>query len=280
MKLFTINTGLFKLDGGAMFGVVPKSIWNKLNLADENNLCTWAMRCLLVQDGKRLILIDTGCGNKQSENFFRHYYLHGNDTLIGSIKAAGFKPEDITDVILTHLHFDHVGGACMFDAEKSKVVPTFPNATYWCDKAQWFWASYPNPREAASFLKENFKPIEDHVQIRFLRSDEDFGHPAFSFLVTNGHTERMLIPKIKHKGTTICFMADLLPSAGHIPLPYVMSYDVRPLDSMKEKETFLKEALENNYVLFFEHDPVNECGTLKLTEKGIRIDKTFPLSEL
>ena len=277
MKLYTINTGYFKLDGGAMFGVVPKTIWNKLNPADENNLCTWAMRCLLVKDGKRLILIDTGCGYKQGHNFFKYYYLHGEDSLERSLSQHGFSTDDVTDVILTHLHFDHAGGALKYNEDKSKVELTFKNATYWSHKGHWFWASYPNAREGASFLKENFKPIEETGQLRFISKDLDFGNKNFSFMVVNGHTEGMIIPKIKYDGKTIVYLADLIPSVGHIPLAYVMGYDVRPLDSMKEKDAFLKEALENEYILYFEHDPVNECGTVKQTEKGIRIDKTFTL---
>lgn len=280
MQLFTINTGFFKLDGGAMFGVVPKTIWNKLNPADENNLCTWAMRCLLIKIGKRTILIDTGCGDKQNESFFKHYYLHGEDTLTQSLKNIGLTTNDITDVILTHLHFDHVGGALKWNEDKTKAELTFKNATYWSNKSHWFSASYPNTREAASFLKENFKPIEDAAQLKFIQKDSDFGVPEISFFVSNGHTEGMLVPKIKYKNTTICFMADLLPSPGHIPLPYIMAYDVRPLEAMKEKENFLKEALDNNYTLFFEHDPTIECATLKQTEKGIRMDKVLKLSEL
>lgn len=279
MQLFSINTGFFKLDGGAMFGVVPKTIWQRLNAADENNLCTWAMRSLLIKDGKRVILIDTGCGNKQDASFFKHYYLHPDYTLEKSLQAAGFTPDSITDVIITHLHFDHVGGATKWNDERTKVVPTFKNATYWVHKSQWFWASYPNSREAASFLKENFKPLEEAVQLKYIQRDTDFGHPAFSFLVVNGHTEGMLIPKIKLGNTTVCFMADLIPSVGHIPIPYVMSYDVRPLEAMKEKESFLKQALEQNWILFFEHDPEVECATLMLTEKGIRADKKCALME-
>lgn len=280
MQLFSINTGLFKLDGGAMFGVVPKSIWQKLNPADENNLCSWAMRCLLIKIGKRNILIDTGCGEKQNEVFFKHYYLHGNDSLVGSLKEVGLTTNDITDVILTHLHFDHVGGALKWNEDKTKIEPTFKNATYWSNKAHWFSASYPNVRESVSFLKENFKAIEDAAQLKFIQRDSDFGVQEISFFVSNGHTEGMLIPKIKYKNTTVCFMADLLPSHGHIPIPYVMAYDVRPLEMMKEKDLFLKEALDNNYVLFFEHDPLFECATLKQTEKGIRLEKTFKLNEL
>jgi glyoxylase-like metal-dependent hydrolase (beta-lactamase superfamily II) len=271
---------MFKLDGGAMFGVVPKSIWNKLNPADENNLCTWAMRCLLVEEGNRLILIDTGCGNKQSESFFKHYFLHGNNSLIGSIQKLGFEKSDITDVILTHLHFDHVGGATQWNSNKTKVIPTFPNATYWVDESHWKWALYPNPREKASFLVENFLPIQENNQLKFISTDSDFNCPPITFIRTNGHTQGMLIPKINYKDQVICFMADLLPSVGHIPLPYVMAYDVRPLDAMQEKEHFLKDALTNNYILFFEHDPNIECCTLIQTEKGIRAEKCFSLDKI
>lgn len=280
IKLHSINTGLFKLDGGAMFGVVPKSIWNKLNPADKNNLCTWAMRCLLVEDAKRLILIDTGCGNKQGTDFFRHYYLHGDFSLEKSLNQLGFTTNDITDVILTHLHFDHVGGAVEYNKERTQLTPKFKNAVYWSHKSHWNWANNPNPREAASFLKENFQAIQESGQLKFIDQDADFGNTNFSFFIANGHTEAMLIPKIKYKTTTVCFMADLIPSVGHIPLPYLMAYDMRPIVTMNEKEQFLKEALKHNYTLFFEHDPINECGILRMTDKGIRIDRTFQLDDV
>jgi len=280
IKLHSINTGLFKLDGGAMFGVVPKLIWNKLNPADENNLCTWSMRSLLIEDKNRLILIDTGCGNKQSTDFFRHYHLHGDFSLEKSLSQKGFTTDDVTDVILTHLHFDHAGGAVEFNKERTKLTPKFKNATYWSNRSHWNWAVNPNAREAASFLKENFLSIQESGQLKFIDQDSDFGSPNFTFWIVNGHTEAMLIPKIKYKNTTVCFMADLIPSVGHIPLPYIAAYDVRPLDAMSEKDQILKEALERNYTLFFEHDPIHECGILRMTDKGIRIDRTFDLADV
>jgi glyoxylase-like metal-dependent hydrolase (beta-lactamase superfamily II) len=280
MKLYSINTGYFKLDGGAMFGVVPKSIWNKLNPADENNLCTWAMRSLLIEDGNRLILVDTGIGNKQDAKFFGHYYLHGNDTLDKSLAKYGFHRHDITDVLLTHLHFDHVGGAIVI--EKNKMVPAFKNATYWSNEQHWQWATKPNDREKASFLKENIQPIQDSGKLKFIEVKEDI---AFSDSVTirfvNGHTHAMMLPQINnYKGRTLVYVADLLPSAGHIPIPYVMAYDMFPLTTLQEKKAFLQEALQNNFILFFEHDPLNECCTLSMTEKGIRAKDTFRLEEM
>ncbi len=280
MKLYSINTGYFKLDGGAMFGVVPKSIWNKLNPADENNLCTWAMRCLLIEDGNRLILIDTGIGNKQDAKFFSHYYLHGNDTLDKSLARHGFHRHDITDVLLTHLHFDHVGGAIV--VEKNKMSPAFKNATYWSNEQHWQWATKPNDREKASFLKENIQPIQDSGKLRFIEVREDI---AFSDNVTirfvNGHTRAMMLPQINnYKGRTLVYVADLLPSVGHIPIPYVMAYDMFPLTTLQEKKAFLQEALQNNFTLFFEHDPVSECCSLQMTEKGIRMKEVFTLEEI
>ena len=267
MKLYSINTGYFKLDGGAMFGVVPKSMWNKLNPADENNLCTWAMRSLLIEDGNRLILVDTGIGNKQDAKFFSHYYLHGEDTLDKSLARYGFHRHDITDVLLTHLHFDHVGGAIVI--EKNKMVPAFKNATYWSNEQHWQWATKPNDREKASFLKENIQPIQDSGKLKFIEVKEDI---AFSDKVTirfvNGHTHAMMLPQINnYKGRTLVYVADLLPSAGHIPIPYVMAYDMFPLTTLQEKKAFLQEALQNNFILFFEHDPLSECCTLHMTEK-------------
>lgn len=280
MKLYSINTGYFKLDGGAMFGVVPKSMWNKLNPADENNLCTWAMRSLLIEDGNRLILVDTGIGNKQDAKFFSHYYLHGEDTLDKSLARYGFHRHDITDVLLTHLHFDHVGGAIVI--EKNKMVPAFKNATYWSNEQHWQWATKPNDREKASFLKENIQPIQDSGKLKFIEVKEDI---AFSDKVTirfvNGHTHAMMLPQINnYKGRTLVYVADLLPSAGHIPIPYVMAYDMFPLTTLQEKKAFLQEALQNNFILFFEHDPLNECCTLHMTEKGIRMKDTFKLEEV
>jgi glyoxylase-like metal-dependent hydrolase (beta-lactamase superfamily II) len=278
MKLFTINTGYFKLDGGAMFGVVPKSIWNKLNPADENNLCTWALRLLLVQDGNRLILIDTGIGNKQDEKFFSHYHLHGDDTLEKGFSQHGFTKDDITDVILTHLHFDHCGGA--IEKVDGKLVPAFKNATYWSSQRHWAWATQPNAREKASFLSENILPIQESGQLKFIETHAADFPSSIAIRQVFGHTEAMMLPQINYNGKTILYMADLLPSAAHIPLPYVMGYDMFPATTLSEKTNFLTEALQNNYVLFFEHDPTIECCTLQQTEKGIRLDKTFKLAEL
>jgi glyoxylase-like metal-dependent hydrolase (beta-lactamase superfamily II) len=283
MKLHTVNTGFFKLDGGAMFGVVPKSIWQKTNPADENNMCTWAMRSLLIEDGNRLILVDTGIGNKQSEKFFSHYYLHGNDSLDSNLNKLGFKREDITDVFLTHLHFDHCGGAIEFDSSKEAFRPAFSNANFWTNERHWQWATVPNAREKASFLSENILPIQESGQLRFInRSADKMDHSELGFGITfvDGHTDSMMIPRIQYKEKTICFMADLLPSTGHIPLPYVMGYDTRPLITLEEKGKFLKEAADNGYVLVLEHDSVNECCTVTNTEKGIKLDQVFRLDEI
>jgi glyoxylase-like metal-dependent hydrolase (beta-lactamase superfamily II) len=279
MKLHTINTGNFKLDGGAMFGVVPKSIWNKLNPADQNNMCNWAMRCLLIESGNRLILIDTGLGDKQNEKFFSFYFLSGNDSLKKSIENAGFSMEQITDVFLTHLHFDHCGGAIVRDKYNDKFIPAFPNATYWSNKNHWNWAVHPNNREKASFLKENILPIEESGQLKFL-SDGDFIIPELDFITVNGHTEAMMLPRIKYNDLTVLYMADLIPSIGHLPLPYIMGYDVRPLMTLTEKELILTEAVNKNYTLFFEHDPLIECCTLENTDRGIRAKSTFTLNEI
>ena len=286
MKLYTINTGFFKLDGGAMFGVVPKSIWNKLNPADENNLCPWALRCLLIEDGDKLILIDNGNGTKQDEKFFSHYHLHGDDTLEKSLAKYGFGKEDITDVILTHLHFDHCGGS--IDKVNNKLIPAFKNAVYWSNKKHWDWAVHPNDREKASFLKENILPIQESGQLKFIEiSEEKDGRlgsnlftSAISLRFVSGHTENMMLPQIHYEDKTIVFMADLLPSAAHIPIPYVMAYDMFPLTTINEKKSFMKEAIENNYILFFEHDLQYECCNLQQTEKGIRAKDFFKLSEI
>lgn len=279
MQLYTIDTELFKLDGGAMFGVVPKVLWNKVNPADENNLCTWAMRLLLIADGDRRILIDTGIGNKQDEKFFSHYYLHGENTLEKSLKKHGFQPDDITDVFLTHLHFDHCGGAIV--REDGQLIPAFKNATYWSNKDHWQWATEPNAREKASFLKENILPIQESGRLKFVEVKDGVKFTDnISIRFANGHTRAMMLPQIQWKGKTLVYVADLLPGTFHIPLPWVMAYDMFPMTTLEEKEAFLKEALENNYILYFEHDPYTECCTLKQTEKGIRLDKTFTLAEL
>jgi glyoxylase-like metal-dependent hydrolase (beta-lactamase superfamily II) len=277
MRLHVINTGFFKLDGGAMFGVVPKSIWQRSNPPDANNLCSWAMRSLLIEDGKQLILIDNGIGNKQDEKFLGYYYLHGDDSLTKSLKNAGFSESDITDMFLTHLHFDHCGGGLYLNNGKPEL--TFKNAKYWSNADHWKWATHPNPREKASFLKENILPMQESGHLSFI----DIGTSLFSNIdieFVSGHTEKMMIPKIRYKDRIVCFMADLLPSVGHIPLPYVMGYDTRPLITLEEKEKFLNEAADNNYVLFLEHDPINECCTVKRTDKGVRLDRAFPLKEI
>ena len=280
MNLYTINTGHFKLDGGAMFGVVPKSMWNKLNPADENNLCSWAMRSLLIEHKNRLILVDTCLGNKQDPKFFGHYYLHGEDTLDKSLAKYGFHRDDITDVLLTHLHFDHAGGAIVI--EKNKMQPAFRNAVYWSNEEHWQWAIKPNDREKASFLKENIQPIQDSGKLRMIEVKEDIAFMEdITIRFVNGHTRAMMLPQINnYKGRTIVFMADLLPSAGHIPIPYVMAYDMFPLTTLQEKKAFLQEALQNNFILFFEHDPMHECCTLAMTEKGIRAKDFFRLDEI
>lgn len=278
MKLTVINTGFFKLDGGAMFGVVPKSIWNKLNPADEKNLCTWAMRCLLVEDGDRCILIDNGIGDKQDARFLSFYYLHGDDTLIGSLNAAGYTANDVTDMFLTHLHFDHCGGGVYLD--NGKPALTFPNAVYWSNEDHWQWATVPNAREKASFLKENILPMQDSGQLRFVDVGGVSPFESFDIYYASGHTDKMMLPMIRYKDKVICFVSDLIPSVGHIPLPYLMAYDTRPLIALEEKERFLKEAADRQYVFFFEHDPQFECCTVRHTEKGVRLDRTFSLSEI
>lgn len=279
MKLHSINTGLFKLDGGAMFGVVPKTIWSKTNPADENNLCTLAMRCLLIEDGDRLILIDTGIGNKQDPKFLSYYYLHGDDSLEGSLAALGFTTDDITDVILTHLHLDHVGGAVKKDGDN--LTSTFKNATYWSNQQHWNWAINPNEREKASFLKENILPLQESGQLQFIEVQDgvrftDNVHIGF----VSGHTEAMMLPVINYKGKTILYVADLVPTTGHIPLPYIPAYDMFPLKTLAEKKLFLNEAAEKEFILFLEHDAVNECCTVQQTEKGVRLKQVFKLSDI
>ncbi|GGH07331.1 MBL fold metallo-hydrolase [Mucilaginibacter phyllosphaerae] len=279
MKLHTIDTGFFKLDGGAMFGVVPKAIWNKTNPADDKNLCTWAMRCLLIEDGKRLILIDTGIGNKQDEKFFSHYYLHGNATMDSSLAAKGFHRDDITDVFLTHLHFDHVGGAVIRDGEK--LLPAFKNATYWSNRQHWEWAVNPNDREKASFLKDNILPIQQSGRLKFVSAQDGVSFTDdIKIKFAYGHTDAMMLPLINYKGKQVLYMADLLPSAGHVPLPYVMAYDMFPMKTLDERKIYWNEAVEQQYILYMEHDPVNECCTLQQTEKGIRIKDLFKLEEM
>jgi len=282
MQAFSLETGKFKLDGGAMFGVVPKSIWNKTNPADENNLCTWVLRCLVIKEADRIILIDTGMGNKQDAKFFSHYQPHETITLNDALQKINIGVEDITDVLLTHLHFDHVGGAIKKLGDE--LLPTFPNATYWISEPQWNLALHPNRREKASFLTENIMPIKESGQLKLItlpafQSSSSLQEIKFteniSCLVVHGHTEAMLLPKIKMSNETIVYMADLLPSIGHIPLPYVMGYDMQPLITLEEKEKFLTAALKENYILFFEHDAVNECCRLITTEKGIRAGASF-----
>lgn len=279
MKLHTINTGLFKLDGGAMHGVVPKSMWNKSNPADENNLCTWAMRCLLMEENNKLILIDTGMGNKQDEKFFSHFHPHGDDTLEKSLNVLGFSSDDITDVFLTHLHFDHCGGAIKRAGEK--LIPAFKNAIYWSNETHWNSAIQPNAREKASFLKENILPIQESGQLKFIEHKEGISFTDnMEIRFMNGHTESMMLPLINYNGQKILYCADLIPSAAHISLPWVMGYDMRPLDTLSEKEKVFNEAIENNWLLFFEHDRLNELGSLQQTEKGARINELLLLKDI
>ena len=277
MEIELINTGYFMLDGGAMFGVVPKSLWQRTNPANENNLCPWALRSLLIKDGNRAILIDNGIGDKQSARFFSHYYLHGDDSLIGNMLKAGINDADITDMMLTHLHFDHCGGGIKRQGEH--LVPTFGNATYWSNEAHWQWATKPNQREKASFLSENILPMQESGHLKFLALENQQELP-FDIIFVDGHTDKQMLPKIAYKGQILVFVADLLPSVGHIPLAYVMGYDTRPLITMDEKARFLSEAADNNYILVFQHDSVNECCTVQHTEKGVRVDQIFPFSEL
>ena len=283
MKLHSIEAGKFKLDGGAMFGVVPKSIWQRTNPADSNNMIEMSARCLLIEHGKRLILIDTGMGNKQSEKFFGYYYRWGEETLSSSLNAVGFHPDDITDVFLTHLHFDHCGGA-ISKTKGGSLETAFKNATYWSNKYHWDWAVNPNPREKASFLKENFEPLQANGQVQFLDVPRENGwydtELPFKVCVVNGHTEAQMLPYIETGSEKILYTADLLPSVGHIPLPYVMGYDVRPLETMAEKAPVLQKCVDEGIKLFFEHDAANEMALLKMTEKGARLDHTLRLSDL
>jgi len=284
MTIYPIETGNFKLDGGAMFGVVPKSIWQRTNPADSNNLIDMSMRSMLIEDGDRLILIDTGTGNKQSDKFFGYYYFFGNFSLDSSLAKFGFHRDDITDVFLTHLHFDHCGGAIQWNTNRTGFEPAFKNAKFWSNKNHWQWAIEPNVREKASFLKENIHPIEESGQLHYVTvptnsflKNSDLG---FDILFADGHTEKQMIPHIQYKGKTLVFMADLLPTVGHIPLPYVMGYDTRPLLTINEKELFLNNAANNGYLLFLEHDATNQICTVKHTEKGVRLDQTFTFNEV
>ncbi|NNK11112.1 MAG: MBL fold metallo-hydrolase [Flavobacteriaceae bacterium] len=284
MKLYPIEAGNFKLDGGAMFGVVPKSLWQKTNPADSNNMIDIAARCLLIEDGDRLILIDTGMGNKQSDKFFSYYYRWGDFSLDASLKKAGFHRNDITDVFMTHLHFDHCGGSVQWNDEHTGYEPAFKNATFWTNKPHWQWATEPNAREKASFLKENLMPMEESGQLAFVEMPEaTYGSSEelnFDILYVNGHTDKQMIPHIQYKGKTLVFMADLLPTVGHIPLPYVMGYDTRPLLTLPEKKAFLNKAADEEYYLFLEHDAHQEICTLQHTEKGVRLKNTYSFDEV
>jgi len=285
MKLYPIEAGNFKLDGGAMFGVVPKSLWTRTNPADANNMIDIAARCLLIEDGEKLMLIDTGMGDKQSEKFFGYYYPWGEHSLDKSLKQHGFHRDDITDVFMTHLHFDHCGGSIQWNKDRTGYEPAFKNAKFWSNKDHWHWATQPNAREKASFLEENILPMEQSGQLNFLNRDpsskfQNYNEMGFGVLFVDGHTDKQMIPHIQYKGKTLVFMADLLATAGHIPLPYVMGFDTRPLLTLDEKETFLNTAADNEYYLFLEHDAHNEIITLKHTEKGVRLDNTYTFNEL
>ena len=279
MKMYPIETGNFKLDGGAMFGVVPKTIWQKTNPADSNNLIDMSMRCMLIEDGDRLLLIDTGLGTKQSAKFFGYYHLFGNFSLDNSLAKLGFHRDDITDVFLTHLHFDHCGGVIEWNAEKTRLQPAFKNAKFWSNEDHWEWATVPNPREKASFLKENINPIKESGQLNFIQKNS-MDQVGFEVLFMDGHTEKQMLPKLKYQGKTLVFMADLLPTIGHIPLPYVMGYDTRPLLTIKEKASFLEEAASNHYYLFLEHDAYHEICIVKHTEKGVRLKDTHRFTDI
>jgi glyoxylase-like metal-dependent hydrolase (beta-lactamase superfamily II) len=284
MNIYPIETGNFKLDGGAMFGVVPKSLWNKSNPADVNNMISMSLRCLLIEDGKRLILIDTGMGNKQSEKFFSFYFMYGDYTLDISLAKYGFHRDDITDVFLTHLHFDHCGGSIQWNKEHTAYEPAFKNARFWSNESHWHWATVPNPREKASFLDENINPMKSSGQLNFINLPKtDFVEKSeldFGILFVDGHTDKMMIPHIKYQEKTLVFMADLLPTSGHVPLPYVMGYDTRPLITMEEKAKFLQKAADENYYLFLEHDANTEICTVQYTDKGVRLDGQFNFKEI
>jgi glyoxylase-like metal-dependent hydrolase (beta-lactamase superfamily II) len=276
MKLTPIETGNLKLDGGAMFGVVPKVMWQKVYPADENNLANWAMRCLLVENGDRKILIDNGIGDKQDEKFLSHYYLNGDDSLEKSLEKAGVKPEEITDMVLTHMHFDHCGGSVKWNSDKTGFELAFPNATYWTSTKQYQWATHPNRREKASFLKENILPIEESGHLKLIDEEGEY-IPGIEFKLFDGHTNGQLIPHIHYQDKTVVFMADLMPSAAHIPMPWIMAYDTRPLQTLKDRERFYAEALAGNYILFFEHDLYHEACTLHDTPKGARVKEAGKL---
>ncbi len=280
MRLSTIDAGHFKLDGGAMFGVVPKSIWQKLNAADENNMCSWAMRCLLVEDGKRLVLIDTGMGDKQDAKFQGFYYRHGSGDLLTSIKKAGYAPSEVTDVVLSHLHFDHCGGAVQWNGDRTGFELPFANARHWTHSEHWHEATHPNAREKATFLKDNIAPIFESGQLYFCDQHTEPLGPNIDLAYGDGHTNKMIIPHVRYKDKTVVFMADTVPSSAHLPLPYVMGYDVRPLQTMAEKEVLLRSALAQEHILFFDHDPLADCCTVEQTEKGIRVRQKGSLSDL
>ena len=279
MKIYPIQTGNFKLDGGAMFGVVPKSIWQKTNPADSNNMIDMGMRSLLIEDGNKLILIDTGMGNKQSDKFFGYYYQFGDFSLDTSLASYGFHRDDITDVFLTHLHFDHCGGSIQWNKNQTGYEPAFKNAKFWSNQEHWNWATNPNPREKSSFLEENILPIQESGQLNFI-SENSFQQVGFDVLKMDGHTEKQMLPKVFYQGKTIIFMADLLPTIGHIPVPYVMGYDTRPLLTIKEKEAFLSEAADNEYFLFLEHDAYSEICTVQQTNKGVRLKETHKFKDI
>ena len=284
MTLHPIETGNFKLDGGAMFGVVPKSIWQKTNPSDSNNMIDISARCLLVEDKNKLVLVDAGMGDKQSEKFFSHYYRWGNNNLVKSINSAGFSTDEVTDVFLTHLHFDHCGGASFFNKKSKKNEVVFKNATYWSNREHWSWAKEPNSREKASFLIENLEPIESSGQLKFLEKIGSgfnyYNEIGFELLFVDGHTEKQMIPKITYKGYDFVFTADLIPTVGHIPVPYIMGYDIRPLTTMKEKAVFLDEVVKNKYLLFFQHDAHNQIASLKETEKGVRLETVLDFNDI
>jgi glyoxylase-like metal-dependent hydrolase (beta-lactamase superfamily II) len=279
MQLHVIDAGHFKLDGGAMFGVVPKTLWNRLIPADENNLCSWNMRCLLIEEGNRLTLVDTGMGNKQDAKFQGFYYRHGEGDLVKSIEKAGFGTHEVTDVVFSHLHFDHCGGGVKWNSDRTRFELTFPNAKYWTHSEHWHLATHPNPREKATFLKENIMPIQEAGQLFFSDKEENPFGANIQPVYVNGHTDKMTMIKVAYRGHQVVFMADTIPSHAHVPIPYVMGYDVRPLETMQEKEQLLHSALDTNTVLFFDHDPTADCCTVEMTEKGIRVKNKGKLGE-